>query len=206
MIAFDSRVNRNPDIFVVRPDGGGLRRVSTSESEDVVPSWSRDGEWIYFASDRGGRFEIWKVPAASGESTSTPAIQVTRSGGFNGVESLDGKYLYFNKGRDKAALWRQNVSSGAGSEQPVLESLEWWGWWALGPKGIYFFQAVAPRSPRVHLNFLDQATNRVYDLAALTKDVSAFQPELTVSPDGRAVVFLQIDDSGSDIMLMEGFR
>jgi Tol biopolymer transport system component/DNA-binding winged helix-turn-helix (wHTH) protein len=206
MIAFDSRPNRNPDIFVVRPDGGGLRRMTTSESEDVVPSWSRDGKWIYFASDRGGSFEIWKVPAASGESTSTPAMQVTRSGGFNGVESLDGKYLYFNKDRDNPALWRLNLSSGAGSEQPILESLERWGWWTLGPKGIYFFQAVAPKLDMVHLKLLDEMTKRVYDLATLTKAVSLSQPELTVSPDGRAVVFLQEDESGSDIMLMEGFR
>ena len=180
--------------------------MTTSESEDVVPSWSRDGKWIYFASDRGGSFEIWKVPAASGESTSTPAMQVTRSGGFNGVESLDGKYLYFNKDRDNPALWRLNLSSGAGSEQPILESLERWGWWTLGPKGIYSFQAVAPKLDMVHLKLLDEMTKRVYDLATLTKAVSLSQPELTVSPDGRAVVFLQEDESGSDIMLMEGFR
>jgi hypothetical protein len=46
----------------------------------------------------------------------------------------------------------------------------------------------------------------VYDLATVGKEVTATQPELTVSPDGRAVVFLQIDESSSDIMLMEGFR
>jgi Tol biopolymer transport system component len=121
----------------------------------VVPSWSRDGKWIYFASDRTGAFQIWKVPATSGESGSTPAIQVTRSGGFNGIESPDGKYLYFNKDRENGALWRLDVASGAGSEQPVLESLEWWGWWALGPNGIYFFEAVPPKSTMVHLKLLD---------------------------------------------------
>jgi Tol biopolymer transport system component len=205
-IAFDARPNENPDIFIVRSDGGGLRRITSSASEDVVPSWSRDGKWIYFASDRSGGFQIWNVPAASGESASTPATQVTRSGGFNGIESLDSKYLYFSKGRENAALWRLDVGSGAGSEQPVLESLEWWGWWALGPKGIYFFKAVALKSDRVHLNFLDQTTKRTHEVATLAKAVSPWEPVLTVSPDGRAVVFQQLDESGSDIMLMEGFR
>jgi Tol biopolymer transport system component len=202
MIAFDSRRNGNPDVFVIRPDGGGLRRITTSVSEDVVPSWSHDGKWVYFASNRSGAFQIWKV-SASGESAATPAIQVTRGGGFNGVESPDGKYLYFNKSRESAALWRLDVASGAGSEELVLESLESFGWWALGPKGIYFFEA---NGTSVRLKLFDQATKRAHELAALTKPVPGFTPALTVSPDGRAVVFLQFDEVGSEIMLMDGFR
>ena len=216
-IAFDSRPNENPDIFVIRPDGGGLRRITTSASEDVVPSWSRDGKWVYFASNRSGRFQIWKVAAASGESASTPAIQVTRGGGFNGIESPDGKYLYFNKDRGTGALWRLSLEPGTGAEQPVMESLQDWGWWALGPEGIFFLEAVPvaafvpfvagpPQLGVARLKFLDQTTNRLYELAKSEKSVTRATPTLTVSPDGHAVVFTQIDDTGADIMLMEGFR
>jgi Tol biopolymer transport system component len=175
MIAFDSPLNGNPDIFAIRSDGGGLHRITTSESEDVVPSWSHDGKWIYFASDRSGDFQIWKVSAAAGESAATPAIQVSHGGGFNGLESADGKYLYFNKNRadpalwpsSNAAVWRLSLEAQTGKEEPALESLQDWGWWAPGPKGIFFFEAAGAQRPTVvRLKFLDQKTNRVYDLAA----------------------------------------
>jgi Tol biopolymer transport system component len=43
---------------------------------DAIPSFSRDGAWIYFSSTRTGRPEIWKIPAEGGQ-----LIQVTTNGG-----------------------------------------------------------------------------------------------------------------------------
>jgi Tol biopolymer transport system component len=59
-----------------------------SPTNEVKPSWSHDGKWIYFSSSRTGAVEIWKIPAAGGEP-----IQVTRDGGYVAFESLDGKTL-----------------------------------------------------------------------------------------------------------------
>lgn len=42
-----------------------------------MPSWSRDGHWLYFASNRSGDDQVWRVPATGGE-----AVQVTKQGGF----------------------------------------------------------------------------------------------------------------------------
>jgi len=53
-----------------------VRRVTTGDSDDVVPSWSRDGRWVYFVSNRSGENQVWKVPAEGGE-----AVQVTRKEG-----------------------------------------------------------------------------------------------------------------------------
>ena len=70
-----------------------MRRITAGEFEDVVPSWSADGGWIYFASNRSGEMQIWKVPFSDTEETAEPT-QVTRSGGFAAFESGDGKFLY----------------------------------------------------------------------------------------------------------------
>ena len=80
-------------IHVIDVDGGPSRRVASEHSDGVVPSWSRDGQWIYFASPRTGRSEVWKVPAAGGQ-----AVQITKRGGFAAFESQDGKSLYYAKG------------------------------------------------------------------------------------------------------------
>jgi dipeptidyl aminopeptidase/acylaminoacyl peptidase len=81
-LAFDSRGTGNPDIYIIPADGGGARRFTADAASDVVPSWSRDGKSIYFASDRGGKWQVWKQDVAGGE-----AHQVPKGGGFLALES-----------------------------------------------------------------------------------------------------------------------
>jgi eukaryotic-like serine/threonine-protein kinase len=54
-VAFDSRAGENSDIYVML-EGGAPRRITSEASDDVVPSWSSDGRWIYFSSNRTGRW------------------------------------------------------------------------------------------------------------------------------------------------------
>jgi Tol biopolymer transport system component len=42
------------DVFVVRRDGGGLRRLTEDKYADLHPVWSPDGKTIAFTTDRGG--------------------------------------------------------------------------------------------------------------------------------------------------------
>ncbi|HEY6988311.1 MAG TPA: winged helix-turn-helix domain-containing protein [Bryobacteraceae bacterium] len=204
-IAFDARPGGNPDIFVVRADGGMPRRVTSNSAEDIVPSWSRDGKWIYFSSNRGGEFQIWKAPVA-GESPAAPAAQVTKGGGFNALESADSKYLYFAKGPSKRGLWRRTLAENVAREEPVLESLQDWGFWTLSPRGIYFFeysQGIEPHSKlRVFLKFFDFESRQTHPLVTIEKPVST----PTLSPDGRRLVYAQVDRIDRDLMLVENFR
>jgi Tol biopolymer transport system component len=88
-LAFDAfEKGRGWDIWVTEATGSSTRQLTHGTTENVLPSWSRDGSWIYFASKRSGRFEIWRIPVGGGT-----VAQVTRNGGFTAFESTDGKTL-----------------------------------------------------------------------------------------------------------------
>ena len=88
-IVFDARPPAaKPSIYVIPVSGGQPVRLTNAEGD--VPSWSRDGRWIYFHSPADD--QIWKIPASGGH-----AVPVTRGGGFEAFESADGRYLVYSK-------------------------------------------------------------------------------------------------------------
>ena len=196
-IAFDSRSSRNTDIFVMDSRGGSIRRVTNEPSTDVVPSWSRDGNWIYFASDRNGRWEVWKVPSTQG-----PAVQVTHHGGFAAFESPDGKFVYYAKGPIVPGLWR--VPARGGEETEVISSLEagYWGYWAVVETGIYYLDTTT----KPGINFFHLADHRTVRVFDLEHRPAREAPGLTVSSDGRSILYTQLDEFSRDIILVDHFR
>lgn len=208
MIAFDSRSTGNPEIFVISVEGAGLRRITNHPAEDVVPSWSGDGQWIYFTSNRNGDFQIWKISAVTGETASSPAVQVTELGGFGAFESSDGRYLYFSKGRGKTGLWRKALTSDLKSpEQPILPSLQHWGWWALGKTGVFFIERPErPIGGKLHVKYLSFASSKVTEVSELEKAISPWHPAIAASPDERYLVYEQPEQIGSNIVLVENFK
>ena len=195
-IAFDASPEGHDDIYAVSAEGGRSRRLTIEPSNNVTPSWSRDGKWIYFASDRTGASQTWKMPAEGGQ-----AVQVTKQGGFAAFESLDGKTLYYAKGRDVPGLWKVPVAGG--EETLVLEQLAvgLWGYWGLTAEGIYFYDASTKA-----IEFFSFATHKVTQIAKPAKDPVRFNTGLAVSPDGRWILYAQVDQSNSNIMLVENFR
>jgi serine/threonine protein kinase len=52
---------KQEDLFLVRPDGTGLRQLTDDLHKDRIPRWSPDGKRIAFYSDRSGSYEIWSI-------------------------------------------------------------------------------------------------------------------------------------------------
>jgi eukaryotic-like serine/threonine-protein kinase len=198
-IVFDGRVEGNADIYLISPEGGKPRRLTSEPSEDVVPSFSRDGQWIYFCSNRSGVLQIWKLPAAGGQ-----ALQVTRGGGFDNVESPDGQFLYYVKERGEPGIWRVPVAGG--EETPVLDHHRagLWRQWAVVEQGIFFITAETPDRPLIE--FFSFATGKASLVMTLEKKLPDTISGLSVSPDGRRLIWTQLDQISSDIMLIKNFR
>lgn len=61
-------------------------------------------------------------------------------------------------------------------------------------------------SPRPTIAFFSFATGRTTQIAALEKEPAWSGTGLTVSPDGRWILYVQMDQVVSDVMLVENFR
>jgi Tol biopolymer transport system component/predicted Ser/Thr protein kinase len=193
LIAFDCNLEGHYGIYVVSAAGGKPRRLAPHPANDNVPSFSRDGKWVYFSSNRTGEYRIWKVPVAGGE-----AIQVTHNTGFAAFESPDGAYVYYTQTRgEPGALWRLPASGG----QPVkvLEGVVQLAF-TVSDKGIYYIDQPAGET---RLQFYNLATGGSTTLARNLGDVSQ---GLTVSPDGRTILYSRMESPVSDLMLVENFR
>jgi TolB protein len=67
-IAFMSTRDGNWEIYVANVFRGTVTRLTTSSSNDGLPTWSPDGDQIAFVSDRGGSWGVYAMPAAGGEA------------------------------------------------------------------------------------------------------------------------------------------
>ncbi len=201
-IAFDSYADDNGDIFVISASGGEPFRLTTHPTDDQVPSWSGDRKWVYFGSARTGRFEIWKAPAGGGE-----LVQVTTNGGRFALEDPAGEFVYYVKALDdrEAALWK--MPAGGGEESKVLDSVFGRNF-ALALGGIYFMQAPDEHEPdgAYSIRFVNLADGRVEIIARLPSNTVQSTQGLDVSPDGQSILYSQVDDISSDLMLIEGFE
>jgi Tol biopolymer transport system component len=145
--------------------------------------------------------QIWKMPADGGE-----ARQVTKGGGSAAQESMDGKFLFYTKGRNVAGIWRVPVEGG--EETLVLDTHKagYWNAWTVVEQGIYFLTAVKLARPAIE--FFSFTTGRVNEVVLLAKSFRPWtNPEgLSVSRDGRWILYTQEDRADMDIMLVENFR
>src|SRR5262245_55093643 len=198
-IVFDCRPEGNADLYLVSAEGGQSRILTTDPAEDIVPSWSRDGRWIYFTSNRSGRLQIWKMAADGGE-----AAQMTRQGGFEPVESPDGRWVYFTQDRGSSSIWRMPTAGGA--EEPVFDfhQKNYSRVWAITGEGVYF--AVASSNTQSAIKFFSFSTRTEKTIAEIDNILPSSVSGLTISPDGRFLLFPLFAKRGSDLMMIENFR
>jgi Tol biopolymer transport system component len=116
-----------------------------------------------------------------------------------GFESADGASLYYTKEDGPTPLWRTPL--GGGEERQLLPRIGSRSFF-VAAEGVYF---TTPSSPPVEysIQYLNTATGKVNAVAT-----SSGRPSggLSVSPDGRFILYAQIDSAGQDLMLVENFR
>jgi sugar lactone lactonase YvrE len=184
-------------VYTIGADGGPVRRFPNDNADEGVANWSGDGKWLYFASDRSGVWQVWKMPVAGGS-----AVQITKNGGFAAFESPDHAFLYYTK-FDSAGIFRVPVNGG--DEVKIIDDPPGggWGYFGVASDGIYF---AGPEQRRAAIKFYDFHSKKITTVAYWEKQPFVGAPGMGISPDGKWILYVQLDEARNNLMLAENFR
>ena len=133
-------------------------------------------------------------------------MQITRKGGFAALESPDGKTLYYAK-FDENGIWQVPVTGGDETEVVNEPPAHYWGYFAVGRDGLYYIGDTGTGSKhRPGFKFFDFATRKITAMGDMEKNPFSEAPGFSVSPDGRFILYVQLDEARNSLMLAENFR
>jgi Tol biopolymer transport system component/DNA-binding winged helix-turn-helix (wHTH) protein len=206
-IAFDSlAADGSWHVWTIDANGGVPRQITTDAGNQFRPSWSRDGQWIYFVWVRDHDRDVWRMRVTGG-----PAERVTH-GGSNSVaarESMDGTGVWYKREQGDGPLLFQPLAGGAA--RPVIPCVRG-PRFTVGREGVYYMPCAR------NLEAEHEAPVRVFDvttreerLFGLLNDASWPAVGQTIgcfaiSPDGRTLLFCGLASREADLMLIEHFR
>jgi Tol biopolymer transport system component len=108
-------------LYIASADGSGERELLPLGTVDYNPSWSRDGRWIAFTSERNGSADLYRVkPDGTGLERLTADPAYDDQAGF----SPDSSQIVFvsTRAAGRANLWVLNVVTG---KAPTHLRREW---------------------------------------------------------------------------------
>jgi len=93
-----------------------LTRITFDDGLQSEPTWSPDGRYIAYSSDRRGKFDIWVQQVSGGNP-----VQITKRNGKNWQPdwSPSGKYIAYRSEDGEGGLYVAPALGGAGLERKI---------------------------------------------------------------------------------------
>lgn len=190
-IAFDTRPGAHSQIHVMDASGRNQRILIGDNAENVTPSWSHDGRFLYYASNRTGSYQIWKRNLSTGRET-----QITQHGGLGPLESYDGKTLYYSI-LDHGGLWA--ISTTGDNERRLLDAPHagYWGYFAVTESGVYLLDF----TPQATILYYDAKRRKLTPILTMSETPIDEEPGMGTSRSGKVLLFAQGDTTNSITMV-----
>jgi Tol biopolymer transport system component len=134
------------------------------------------------------------MPADGGNPT-----RLTMNGGSMPVESPDGKSVFYANQDVKSGIWKIPVDGGEAEYMtgPIAKDPAF----VPSKDGIYY-AAPPESSTRQFIHFLEFSTGRSRPVVVAEREIGV---GMSLSPDGRYLIFPLRDQVGSDLMLIRNF-
>ncbi len=114
------------DIWTIAATGGVPVAMTQDAALDWNPIWSADGKFVYFASDRGGSMNLWRIEVDEKSGKAAGAAQAVTTPSLSTAHlsiSRDGKriaYLALNQLGSLEKVPFDRSTGNAGSPSPLL--------------------------------------------------------------------------------------
>ena len=191
-LLFQVNNEQGASLYVVPAAAGGKPRQVRQDAGNG--SWSHDGKTIYYQADD----RIWKAPLEGGDAQQLSKFENTAQP----VETVDGKYVYF---RRWGSIWRVPTASGE-EEQAIApdHDLMWNTTLQSAKQGLYYLEwERSIREPVV--SFFDFATKKSAVVFQI-KQGGGRDTTYSVSPDGKYILYPRVDQSQTNLELVENFH
>jgi len=181
LIAFESRLEGNLDIWVMNPDGTAFTNLTRNPATDESPDWSGNGRQIVFLSMREGNSEVYTMNAdgtAPTRLTDTPDAEVSPD------FSPNGRRIAFHRpvGTAPPDVFVINADGTQETNLTADPSADVQPAWSPDGKQIAF---VSNRSGSPELYVMGADGSNVVRLTPLTDAFGASLP--TWSPNGKQI-------------------
>lgn len=193
-ILFNALSPTQGDLYTIEVSTGVTKRLTDTPENEVETRWSRDGRWIFYSSDKTGRFELYKMPAEGGGRP----VQITRQGGLNPVISPDGRFLYYARNGDSpTSLCRVPIEGGV--EEKLLDGLSYSLNFVVSEGHLYLL-SLGEKPETSVLELYDIRTRARKRLLSLDK---GWWYGMALSPDRHWLSYTTVDSQGSNLMLAQ---
>jgi dipeptidyl aminopeptidase/acylaminoacyl peptidase len=180
-IAFASRRDGPFHIFVMRADGSGTHRLTSTKADDENPTWSPDGSEIAF--ERGPAGDIYLMDA---DGTRTRRVGKDFADEGDPAWSPDGRWIAYSRrtpGTSAREIWLVHPNGSGRRQLTHLQALSQAPAWSFDGRRIAFSSDKDGGIFGIYSVGVDGKT-----VALLAKsETGAFEPAWSM--DGKTVVF-----------------
>jgi len=191
-IAFDSRASGSSAVYIEDIRERVPRKVATSGVNLSSPVWSQDCRWL-FAYD--GYFTLYRVASAGGRAERA----TNRQSPYSSVSVVSDRLIFGVMEESGVALWTKPVSGGPEMPLENMPRVRYEDTWAASTTGIYYTDS---SSTPVVLNFYEFTSHSTRRVMILKQTPVPFGTAgIAVSPDGRWLLYTQVEDDQSELLL-----